>query len=135
MPRPGPWIAAARKLAAQGAISEDAVYHLVELFLECVTGDAAANDPEMLRIYDELARVRREHGLAEDEDWLVHEGPAEWQALNEDWDRRDLEIRVGALRALGHDDIAEVLERDPEGFRRREASGHFDLWGAGDDER
>lgn len=133
-PEPGPWIAAARALAAKGAVTADAVYYFVEIFLECITARAAWNDPEMLRLDGEMNRVKREHGLDEDDDWLVHEGPAAWQALNAAWDRRDHEIRVTTLRALGHDDIADLLERNPDDFGLREASGHFDLWGAGDDE-
>jgi len=133
-PEPGPWIAAARSLEAKGAISADAVYYFVELFLECITAQAAWNDPEMLRLYGEMDRVKREHGLGEDDDWLVHEAPAEWQALNAAWDRRDEEIRVATLRALGHHDIADVMEGNPEEFGLREASGHHDLWGAGDEE-
>ena len=133
-PEPGPWIAAARSLEAQGAISADAVYYFVELFLECITAHAAWNDPELLRIYGEMNRVKREHSLGEDDDWLVHEAPAAWQTLNAAWERRDEEIRVAALRMLGHHDIADVMERNPDDFRLREASGHYDLWGAGDDE-
>lgn len=132
-PEPGPWIAAARALAAKEAISADAVYYFVEIFLECITARAASNDPEMLRLYGEIDRVKLESGLDEDEDWLVGEGPPEWQALTAAWDRREEEIRVATLRALGHDDIADVLERSPDEFRRREASGFVDLWGVGDD--
>lgn len=130
---PGPWIAAARALAAQGLITDDAVYYFVEIFLECITAHAAANDHEMLRLYSEIDRVKLAYGLREDEDWLVSDAPPEWQALNAAWDRRDDEIRVATLRALGHDDIADVLEHSPDDFRLREASGHVDLWGAGDD--
>lgn len=133
-PEPGPWIAAARTLAARGDISTNAVYHLVEMFLDGITAHAASNDPEMLRLYGEMDRVKREHGMAEDDDWRVDEGPAEWQALNSAWDRRDDEIRVATLRRMGHDDIADVLEHDPEEFGRREESGRYDLWGAREEE-
>lgn len=132
-PEPGPWIAAARALEATGAISSDAVYYFAEIFLECLTAHAAWHDAEMLRLYGEMNRVKRAHGLGDDDDWLVHEAPAEWQALNAAWERRDDEIRVATLRALGHNDIADILERDPEDFRLREASGHYDLWGTEDD--
>lgn len=131
-PVPGPWIAAARTLATTGVITDDAVYYFVAIFLECLTFEAAGNDAEMLRLYAEMERVKRAHGLAEDEDWFVYEAPAEWQALNAAWDQRDADLRVSALRAMGHDDIAALLERDPEDFRRREASGYYDVWGEDD---
>lgn len=129
-PEPGPWIAAARALAAEGVVSADAVFYFAEHFLECITFQAVNHDPEMLRIYAEIDEVKRAHGLRDDEDWYVDDGPAEWQALNKAWDERDHELRVSTLRALGHDDLADVLERDPEEFRGREASGYFDIWGA-----
>lgn len=126
---PGPWIAAARTLAAQGRISADGVLYFVEIFLECITAHAAAHDAEMLRIYAEIDRVKRAHGLRDDEDWLVHEGPPEWRALNAAWDRRDDEIRIATLRGLGHHDIADIMARDPEDFRLRASAGLVDVWG------
>lgn len=128
-PEPGPWIAAARGLAAEGLLADDAVHYFVERFLECITGHSAGHDAEMLRLYAEIDKVKRAHGLGDDEDWLVHEAPPEWQALNAAWDERDREIRVSTLRALGHEEIADMLEHDPDEFRRREASGYFDVWG------
>lgn len=127
---PGPWIAAARTLAANGLISDDTVCYFATMFLECVTMRACNEDDEMLRIFAEIAEVRRAHGLQEDEDWGVDEGPPEWLALDAAFERRDLEIRVSALRAVGQDDLADQMGRDLEGFRLREAAGERDLWGA-----
>lgn len=129
-PEPGPWIAAARALAAQSVITENAALFLTEIFLECITFNAVHSDPEIVRLYAELDRVKREHGLSEDEDWLVHEGPPEWQELNAAWNRRDDEIRAAALRALGYGEIADLMERDPEGFEERSHAGYQDFWGS-----
>lgn len=126
---PGPWIAAARTLAATSVITENASLYLVTIFLECITFNAVVTDPEMLRIDAEMARVRRAHGLSEDEDWYVNEGPPEWQALNVDWERRDLEIRVATLRALGQEEVAGWLERAPEEFDERSRAGNREFWG------
>lgn len=126
---PGPWIRAAQTLADDAQISPNAALYLIERFLESVTMKAAASDPEMLRIEAELDRVRRAHGLAEDEDWYVHEGPPEWQALNEEWNRRDDALRAAKLREVGRDDLATLLERDPEEFEARSTAGHEDFWG------
>lgn len=134
VPEPGPWINATCALVAETVLTEDAAYSLIDGFLEYVTQVSFESDPEMLRILRELARVRREHGLPEGEDWCVGEGPEEWVELNEAWERRDHEIRVATLRALGHGEIAEVLERDPEEFRRRSDRGDADLWEWREDE-
>ena len=63
---PGPWITAARTLAAEGVISADAVYYFVEILLECSTLHAAAHDGEMLRLEHEMDQVKRAHGLRDD---------------------------------------------------------------------
>lgn len=131
---PGPWIAAARTLAAEGVISADAVYYFVEILLECITLQSTSHDGEMLRLEHEMDQLKRAHGLRDDEEWYVNEGPPEWTSLNDAWNERDREIRVSTLRTLGHGDIADLLEHDPAEFRSREASGHFDVWGADDTE-
>jgi hypothetical protein len=133
-PYPDPWISAARSLAERGQISADTVIYFVEIFLECVTRQASGCDPEMLRLYDEMHRVERAHGLGEDESWLTREAPAEWLELNEAWDRRNDAIRVATLRDLGHGDIADLLERQPAEFNDRGSAGHHDLWGEIDDD-
>lgn len=125
----GPWIAAARALAADGVITADAALFLVEAFLDAVTYASLESDPEMVRICEEMDRVKREHGLDEDEEWYVDEGPEEFERLNDEWERRDHENRIAALRALGHGDIADLLERDPEEFDRRTSIGHREFWG------
>lgn len=127
--QPGPWIAAARTLAAEGVTTEDAVYYLVEIFLECVVMASMGRDPEMVRIERAMDELRRAHGLSEDEEWLVGDGPPEWGALNDAWNARDDAIRVETLRALGHQDLADALEGDRKGFGEREAAGYFEVWG------
>lgn len=128
-PEPGPWIAAARTLAAERLISDDAIHYFVEILLQCITGHAASHDAEMLRLYAEIDKVKRAHGLGDDEDWYIDEAPAEWLVLNAAWDARDRQIRVSTLRALGHHDLADLLEHDPDEFHRREGSGCVDVWG------
>jgi hypothetical protein len=127
---PGPWIAAARALAAEGLITEDAVCYLAEMFLQCITFQASRTDAEMLRLYAAIDEVKRAHGLRADEDWFVTDAPVEWQVLNAAWDERDRELRVSSLRASGNDELADLIARDQEAFDLRVASGHFDIWGA-----
>jgi hypothetical protein len=129
---PGPWIAAARSMQRRGIISTDLLIYFAEMFLECVTSYASEHDAELLRLYDELHRVERNHGLKEGETWYVDEAPAEWTALNAEWDRRSNAIRVARLREMGDSELADLLEKDPREFEISGAVGHQELWGAVD---
>ena len=132
-PNPGPWIAAARALHQRGLLSDDAVIYFVEIFLECITFQAAEGDSELLRIREAMDAIERAHGLGEDEYWRVDEAPPEWRELSAAWDVRADAINVAVLRELGHADLAGELERDARAFEERGSSGYHDVWGADDE--
>jgi hypothetical protein len=134
---PGPWIAAARSLEARAIISFDAVVHFTEKFLESVSFRSSTSDAEMVRLSDEMERIERSHGLTEDEHWTLDQAPPEWLVLSEAWDRRNDAIKIATLRALGHDDLADLLAKDPREFEGAGAVGYHELWGddgEGDDD-
>jgi hypothetical protein len=132
-PAPGPWISAAHVLRDRHVINGNTLTYFVEIFLECITFGAASADPELCRIQDEMEAVERTHGLEEDEFWRVDEAPQDWRDLDGAWNRRDHAIRVAFLRELGHTELADGLERDPEGFSDRATLGHSELWPATDE--
>ncbi len=88
----------------------------------------------MLRISSEMQRIERAHGLTEDEYWTLDEAPPDWRALSEEWDRRDDAIQIATLRALGHDDIADLLAKDRREFEGAGAVGYYELWGEEEDD-
>jgi hypothetical protein len=126
---PGPWIAAARSLEARGTISFDAVAYFAGRFLECISFHSSTCDAEMLRISDEMRRIEKVHGLHEDESWSLDEAPPEWLDLNKAWDQRDDAIKIATLRALGHEDLADLVAKDPREFEGAGAVGYHELWG------
>ncbi len=126
--------AAARSLEARGIISVDASVYFTERFLECVSFHASNTDAELVRLSAEMRRIEKEHGLSEDDFWAIDEAPPEWRVLSNAWDQRDDAIQIAALRALGHDDIADLMESDLRQFEGASAVGHFELWGKGDEE-
>jgi hypothetical protein len=132
-PEPGPWIAAARTLSERLIISENAFYHLVGLFTECLIFAASGTDPELQRIRDEILAVQRAHGLRADESFYLDDAPEDWLAVNTKWDRRADAIIAARLRELGHADVATLLETDRDEFTRRAELGEAELWG--DDEK
>jgi hypothetical protein len=134
VPEPAPWISAARTLSERLIISEDAFYWFAEKLTECLVFHGSKHDPELLRIYDEIDQIKRDHGLGEDEDWLVGEGPEEWTALNERWNARADEIVDAALRAAGSADVADLRKNDPNRYDERVDKGRLELWNDASDE-
>ena len=133
VPEPGPWIDAARTLSDRLIIGEDSLYYFVDLFTECLVSAALDSDPDLTRIVAEMTAMERAHGLKEGEYWHTDDAPAEWQSLDEAWERRTSEIVGSRLRELGHADLADLYEKDSAEFERRSAKGQVDLWGDDDE--
>jgi len=133
-PDPAPWLAAARTLSERLIISEHSWYYLAELLTECLVYKGSSEDPELVRLYAEMERIEREHGLAEDEYWHIHEAPAEWRALEAAWNQRADAIVNAYLREWGHADVAELRENNRDEFDSFGAKGRIDLWGPDDDD-
>jgi hypothetical protein len=128
-PDPEPWLTAARTLNERLIISDDALYYFVELFTECLLYPGANRDPSLVQIHADMVAIERAHGLRENEYWRVDDAPPEWQSLNAAWERRANELVASTLRELGHADIADVAERQPDVFHKRSEKGRIDLWG------
>jgi hypothetical protein len=128
-PQPGPWITAARTLSERLIISEDAFYYFADMFLESIMMHASRSDPELGRLMNEIDAIERAHGLTENEAWHVNEGPPDWRALNDAWDRRADDIMVAALRENGDVDLATLREQNPDEFEARASRGYRDVWG------
>lgn len=104
-----PWLRAARILEDTGAAAEDEVTFFIVRLSEGAAGGQSEDDPEMARLMSGIEAIKRAHGLPEDEDWHVGEGPAEWTALNQEWERA-LDRRWHALLvAAGEHKIASAV--------------------------
>src|SRR4051812_16406616 len=62
-PDAGPWISAARLLSDRLIISEAAFYYLAEKFGESVIAKASVDDPELVRLSEEIDAIERAAGL------------------------------------------------------------------------
>ena len=129
-----PWMSAARTLSERLIISEDAFYSLVHQFSEALMFYLAAADPKLQRVSADIENLKRAHGLAEDEEWHIHEGPDEWRALNDQWNARADVALDERMRAAGVGDVLEMQESDPAQFRRRVTKGSRELFGGVDEE-
>ncbi|HEY4217707.1 MAG TPA: hypothetical protein VGM67_11255 [Gemmatimonadaceae bacterium] len=128
-PNPAPWLSAARTLADRLIISENSLYYFAEIFTECMVFSASVADPELMRTRGEMDRVERIYGLAPGQSWPVDRAPAEWKALNDEWNARADAIVVDTLKQAGHDDLADVRANNLRDFDRRVAKGRIELFG------
>lgn len=131
--RPGtdvvPWLRAARILGDTGAAAADEVTFLIFRLSEGAAGGQSEDDPEMARLMREIDEIRRAHGLAEDEDWLLGEGPEEWETLNHEWEQA-LDRRWHALLTVaGEHEIAPAVVMELPALWARVRRGAHLLFG------
>lgn len=61
---------------------------------------------------DRCDAIARSHGLHDDQSWNVGDAPAEWEALNREFEDRSLGILKDTLREYKQDDLAKLVETD-----------------------
>jgi hypothetical protein len=123
------WLSAARTLEARGVMSLSAVCYLAEILLEDTGFDPVESDAELCRLTQELEAMERADGLGTDEFWVKGEEPPEWIACNAAWEARMEVLIVECLRGAGQNDLAELRERDVEGFQEMVSVGWTELLG------
>jgi len=74
-------------------------------------------------VLDAIRRIESEHGLPDDEYWLVGQGPPEYERLQEQHSALLEEKYAETLREFGLDDLADLRERNPEEYARRRERG------------
>lgn len=121
------------------------IVHEPELFLlrvarvEQVCDDRICEglyDVEFAEVDHRAAELKREHGLSEDEFWMLGEGPPEWEALDQEHSAITSRLLVTALREFGLLEEAALLESKPaEFYLRRELARRALYEGLPDEER
>jgi len=64
---------------------------------------------EIESIFAAIDHIKQEHGLSEDEDWSVGEGPDEYVKLNKDFEIADEKRLIATFREFGLHDLADML--------------------------
>ncbi len=78
--------------------------------------------------------VKTAHGLTEDEDWLLDEGPEEWKKLNKQWEVIVDNKFIDTLREFGLDWIADLKDKDARRFKRLHERGRRSVFHTEDTE-
>jgi hypothetical protein len=119
---PDPWIQEVRRARDAGVIGAALARFLIYTFAEAALSAVIYTDPVLSALMKRIDRIREEHGLRDDEDWHVDEGPPEWNALNRRWDvaanalinsvfRRNGETELSADELHGDDALFEEGRR------------------------
>lgn len=124
-----PWVRAAQLARDLDVISEDAALYLVEIFTEEAAARFIDEDPELRDLTARMKRVEDEHGLGEDEAFLVGQGPPEWEALNRRWNARFDQFHAGLLESLDEPAAAAEMRRHRERYSQRTAAGWEEMIG------
>lgn len=94
----------------------------------CFDLDTKKRHPELEKISEKMEKVRKKHGLADDEYWPRGEGPEEYEALNAEMEAVSDKITADVFRSYNEDEMADLFLNDREEYDRRflkgmEASG------------
>ena len=69
-------------------------------------------------------KMRRQHGLSEEDEWGPGEGPAEFQQLEAEFSQAVEAILRATYQHVGEHQIAELIDKDPEEAQRRYEAGN-----------
>jgi hypothetical protein len=118
--------ALARSLRESGRTSQASYVYSIDFWIGSRVHEGRWLDgkyEELTRISERLDEGREEYGLAPGETWLRGEGPDEWRELNREYERL-LEDRLApTLREFGYDDVADLLESDPDRYNQLSEQG------------
>jgi hypothetical protein len=125
---PAVWIGAARTLYGAGTITREVYSHFVSIFLDGVMDRLHDQDPELVRLSDEMRAIEASHGLDELESFYIDEGPPEWREASAAWDRRARAVELEYLRAHGFGDLAADVENRRDDFDAKSDAGRRVVW-------
>lgn len=92
----------------------------------CFNVDTKKSHPELEKISEKMKKVRKKHGLADDEFWGRGEGPEEYEALNAEYEAVSDNITADVFREYGEDEMAYLFINDREEYDRRYCEGMED---------
>jgi len=117
------------------AMNEQGLFSTRErCFLIASLGDAiepsrAREDPRFDEVDRAMDRVKREHGLTDEEDWHLDEAPEEYLALDREW-RAIAERELAAwFESMGERELAYLIAHDHEALFERLDEGRRELAG------
>ena len=120
-----PWIRAVQRGREEGSISAAASRFMIFKFAEMTPSVLMKTDPGLADITARIDAIRRAHGLTEDEDWNVDEGPPEWQALQTSWNERCDALMAELFERNGEHELASMTHPSGDSLYQAGAAEMF----------
>lgn len=121
--QPEDWILLAQEVREKGGMSSDEIFAGIDNNVDEIVYD----DPEIQRLSAAIDAKYKEYGAKDDECWPDGEAPEDMEVLRTAFDDRRFQLRIAVLRHHGEDEMAALLESDPDAYeaiveRGREAT-------------
>lgn len=126
---PRPWLRAVQIARDTGVLSADAAHYLFDVFVEEASARQIDRDAELQEASRLMDASRAAHGLADDEDFYVDEGPEDWQAARRRWEARFDQIRAEWFRRIGEQELAAETLFRPDEFMEATERGRLEVLG------
>jgi hypothetical protein len=103
------WLRAVQLLRDTNAAEENACTFLLHHLSEMISVSEIDRNARLVELSARIDAIRHDHGLTEDEDWYVDQGPPEWQALNREWEAEFDRQWRSILRRVGEEQLARSV--------------------------
>ncbi len=120
-------------LGDAGVFSDEERFFLLASVADAVMPTRAREDPRFDEVERAMEEVRTAHGLTDEEDWLLAESPAEYQALAQEWDRIADTQMAAWFASLGEREMAWLRLHNASEFETVFEEGRAELMGEADD--
>ena len=110
-------------------LPSDVLFFLVARTLMSLV-DEIGQPPELRRVDDRIQEIERAHGLGEGEEWLIDEGPPEWQLAQDEWDALTNAFEVKVMRDHGEEKLAALYLSNPDEYEACYDRGRRAVYGS-----
>lgn len=117
--QPEDWILLLQSFRDEGKMSPDEIF----FGIDDNVGNIVLDDPEVKRLYEASEAKHREAGFGEDETWPDEKPPAAVQKIWDAYWERYYLLKAAILRHHGEDEMADLLEADPDAYEARVEAG------------